>query len=103
MDDPRNDAQTQATTDTACEMTLDQHIEMAMGALTLFGLGLGCETEYRALLVIAEVAKQMHGHAAFDPLPRATELVTMAKAEIARRKAAAENPPHYVPDNGQVH
>lgn len=108
MSESRNDEQTQATTGNACEMSLEEHIQNAMSALTFFGMGIGCETEYRALLIIAEVAKQLRGHGDFDPLPMATELVTRARAEIERRrkareKAETEGPVNYIPDNGQVH
>lgn len=93
-------------------MSLDEHIEMAMSALTLFGLGIGCETEYMALLVIAEAARLLHNHGVFDPRPKAEELAKSARELLAKmteergqREALSKEAAKAfaAPDNGQVH
>jgi hypothetical protein len=86
MVNPRNDTQgADIATANACGLSLDDHIEQAMVALTMFGAGIACEQEYQALLVIAEVAKILHGHAVYCPVVKAQEL-----AEKCRQMETAE-------------
>lgn len=110
-DETKTDAQTDAQMTTAsrsCGMSLDEHAELIMSALTIFGLGIGCETEYQALLCIAESAKILHGHAEYDPKPIAQKWADAAKVEIERRRAEEQtatvhDPVFPAPDNGIVH
>lgn len=68
-----------------CSLSLYEHVEMTMTALTLFGVGLGCETQYHALLVLAEIARRLHGHAlGFDPNAQAEEIMKQAYEAHAR-------------------
>lgn len=101
-----NSMEPHADTDT-CPLSLDDHIELAITALTLFGLGLGCETEYRALLVLAETARLVHGHAAFDPRAEAEKLVQQAReaeAKVAVVRAEMEQSALMaMTDGGPVH
>lgn len=76
-----------------CNLSLGEHIELAMTALTVFGLGIACETEYQALLVIAETARLLHGHSGFDPRAEAEKLAQRARevyAEAAIQRAKME-------------
>lgn len=86
-----------------CAMSRMEHIEQAMAALTVFGLGLDCETGYQALLVIVTVAQLLHGHAAYDPLPEAKILAERAQRMAAESEARANSQIFPAPDNGQVH
>lgn len=97
----------------SCGMSLQEHAELIMSALTMFGLGIGCETEYQALLCIAECAKILHGHAEYDPTPQAQAWADDAKklrAALALEEAETDardgvDPPLIfpAPDNGKVH
>lgn len=96
--------------ETSCGLPLMDHIALALTALTTFGLGIACETEYQALLVIAETARQLHGHRAFDPGPEAEALVTRTRAAVQTRDNAEATPSTLhdmtvfpAPDNGQIH
>jgi hypothetical protein len=55
------------------------HVKQIMTAMTLAGFGLECERDYQALLVVAEVAKQMHDHREYDPRRIADGLVADAR------------------------
>lgn len=81
-------AQAQQGTPYACDLSLDEHIDVAMTALTMFGLGFGCETEYRAMCVILETARVLNGHRDFDPREEAEKLIEAARAAYA--KAASQ-------------
>lgn len=106
MDDPSNPAQKTDTiaSETSCDLSLDEHIEMTMTALTLFGVGIGCETQYHALLVITEIARRLHNHPDFDPREIVEDYVRRAEAVRAQSEPAQ---PEVVavlfPDNGKVH
>lgn len=99
-----------ATTAQTCTMTLDEHIEVAMAALTMFGGGLACETTYHALLVIADVSRILHGHAEYDPSQKADELVNQVlamKARLLQEQAERAQPSTEgvfpAPDSGKIH
>jgi hypothetical protein len=96
----RQAVQTTTDSSTSCGMSLRDHLDIAASALDFFGLGLRCETEYHALLVLAEAARLKHDFATYDPLPEAEKLLEEA-AQIAEGETNA--PPAYVRDNGQVH
>jgi hypothetical protein len=83
------------TTEPICVMTLEEHIEVAVGALTAVGLGLACITEYQALLVIAEAARIVHGHTNFDPHAAAEALIAAHPAALAEV--------YDVADDGHIH
>lgn len=88
-----------------CSMSLEEHIEIVMAALTTFGLGMACETEYHALLILAETGKLLHGHRDFDPRPAAEALVRQAlalRAKIAAAPAVGSDV-FPAPDNHIVH
>lgn len=88
--------ETDEMTPQPCTMTLDDHIELALGALTAMGLGLACETEYRALLVIAEAAKIVHGHSQFEPQDDAHRIIQQGIDTVQARAATPE-------DDGHIH
>ncbi len=103
MAEPRNDEQAADSIilETPCEMSLDDHIEVILTALTLFGVGVQCETAYRAILVIAEAAKSLHNHADFDASELAqtfVERVTDARVRLEAAQLAA-----MPPTDGPVH
>lgn len=77
-----------------CELSIDEHVEMTMTALTLFGVGIGCETQYRALMVIAEVARRLHRHAHFDPREKADEIEQRAREAQLRAEAHTATEAH---------
>lgn len=71
-----------------CDLTLDEHVEVAISALTMFGQGIGCQKTYQALLVIAELARRRHGHAPFDPAEMVEEYMRgLQEAEAEDRLA----------------
>lgn len=95
-----------------CDLSLDAHVEMTVTALTLFGVGIGCEIQYRALLVLAEIARRLHGHPVFDPTAAADKIEIDARNAYAHERHAQAATERHVepsreaietPGSGQVH
>lgn len=99
--------ETVVAADESCSMSLEEHLELLVTAMTMFGLGIGCQTEYQTLLVLAEVSKRLNGWPDYDPGPKAEEIVKARRAyEEAQQKIQDARRDHLLfpaPDNGQVH
>lgn len=95
----------QSTTRTdrrSCGVGLDEHIAQIMTALARAGLGVACEEEYRALLVLAETARRVHGHADFDPREKAAAIVEDAR-QMVKRGTDRPSTPTYLAESGTIH
>ncbi len=78
-----------------CDLTLIEHWNDIADVLTTAGIGLRCEKAYHAFLIIAETARILNNHPAYDPKPESEKLAAVAteyakKLQIERAKAEAE-------------
>lgn len=107
----RNEVQEPDTTvldvEDHCVLSLDEHMELTLSAMTTFGIAVACPEQYKALLVIAEAARQLHGHPAFDPTEIAARMVwearEHAKRQAERREVKRHREVFPAPDNGIMH
>lgn len=91
----------------SCDMSIEEHLEILVTAMTMFGLGVACETEIKALLVLAEVGKRLGKFADFDPGPMAEKIITAREEYLNNKekieKARRDHLLFPAPDNGKVH
>jgi hypothetical protein len=93
--------------ESTCSRTFASHVENLATGLSVMGMGLACRDTYRALVEMAEIARQLHNFEPYVPV-EADRIVALARAREAQPQHEAtpnqgQGLPFLLPEDGKVH